>query len=126
MFTRGDGRGGAGVDGAASARCTVPFAVPFGPGGVLAGGSRIRITLRAVSSASSSAGSIGLDTLAGNRVHFENWTDGGVVILTGTLLSLVSRVCEAMDLAMRICVARLPRRSCNMRAGDRAFSATLR
>jgi hypothetical protein len=61
---------------------------------VAAGGCCIRITLRAVSSASSSAGSRAFETFAGKRDHFEEcserWMDGAVVILTGACRSFVS------------------------------------
>ena len=104
IFTRGDDRGGE-----VAARWTVDFAEPFGATGFVAGGCCIRITLRAVSSASSSAGSVGFDTFAGRRVCLE----------------ADSLPC-AIEREISTCVARLPKRSCNVWAGDRGFSAALR
>jgi hypothetical protein len=62
----------------------------------------MRITLRAFSSASISAGSFGFETLDGNRVVFESWTDGGAVTLTRASPPVVSFVVEAIDRAMKI------------------------
>jgi len=71
MFVPGDDDGGVEAgDVSALERCTAPLATPVGAIGV-PGDSRMRDTLRAISSASSSAGSVGFDTFAGSRVCFE-------------------------------------------------------
>ena len=44
----------------------------------------MRAILRAVSSASNSAGSFGFETFAGKRVAVASWTDVGALMLTGT------------------------------------------
>src|SRR6266540_1448752 len=72
-LTRVEDGAGIGAEGA-SARCMAFFAAPFCAVGAGLGGSRMRMTFLAVSSASSSAGSFGLET--GRRVVLENWMDG--------------------------------------------------
>ena len=77
MFTR-DAAGAGEAAGVAAAAAAALAVLAFD---VFGSGSRMRTTLRAVSSASSSAGSLGFDTLAGSRAALESWIDGGVKML---------------------------------------------
>ena len=79
---------------------------------VVAGGSRIRMTLRAVSSASRSAGSVGFETFAGSRAAADSWTAGGARRDRGR-----RRAARPTDDAMTHLRAWLPNRSCSARTG---------
>ncbi len=75
------------------------------------GDSRIRITLRAISSASSSAESVGFDTFVGSRVLLEHWIEGETAALTDAGVSVGPFADMARDRAMKVCAAWFPRRS---------------
>ena len=100
---------GAGAAAGMASRCTVFF---FSFSSVLAAaglaGSVMLATLRAISRASSSAGSFGCDTRA-------NWTEAGAA--TDTCAG------AAIEREIRAWVPWLPRRRCNACAGDTAAAA---
>lgn len=126
MFGDDDAGVGAG-DVTASERCTAPLAIALGVTGFAAGKSTLCITLRAVSSASSSAESFGFETLSGSLVVFANWTDGGAVTLTAAGPSFVrTRSRAATERAIKACVAWFPKRCCNLWAGEGATATALR